>query len=102
MYTVHLQHQIIQGRYHKAWVALAEQTDKSNRQEVRVGYHTQTQPLFVRMMDKFSNWGHDNGLKSVIPCALTFVILTYVLLDMIGDKAYDNLPDPELYIRWMQ
>ena len=56
------------------------------------------------MMDKFSNWGHDNGLKSVIPCALTFGILGYpfVLPDMIGGNAYDNIPDPELYIRWLQ
>ena len=90
--------------YPKAWVALAKQADKSQRQEVRVGYRTQTQPIFVRMMDKFSNWGHDNGLKSVIPCALTFGILGYpfVLPDMIGGNAYDNLPDPELYIRWLQ
>ena len=90
--------------YPKAWVALAEQADKSHRQEVRVGYRTQKHPIFVRMMDKFSNWGHDNGLKSVIPCALTFGILGYpfVLPDMIGGNAYDNLPDPELYIRWLQ
>ena len=90
--------------YPQAWVALAEQADKMYRQEVRVGYRTQTQPLFVRMMDKFSNWGHDNALKSVIPCALTFGILGYpfVLPDMIGGNAYSNLPDPELYIRWLQ
>ena len=75
--------------YPKAWVALAEQTDKSYRQAVRVGYRTQTQPLFVLMMDKYSNWDHDYGLKSVITCALTFGILAYsfVLPDMIGGNA---------------
>lgn len=88
----------------QAWVVLAEQADKTHHQEVRVGYHTQTEPLFVRMMDKLSNWGHDNALKSIIPCTLTFGILgyPYVLPDMIGGNAYNNLPEPELYIRWLQ
>lgn len=67
------------------------------------------------MGDKESRWGYDNGLKTVIPTALTFGILGYpfVLPDMIGGNGYtyegDNielteteLPDRELYIRWLQ
>ena len=90
--------------YPRSWIELAAKADLSHRQEVRVGYHTQRMPIFVRMMDKLSNWGHDNALKSVIPCALTFGILGYpfVLPDMIGGNAYSDKPDPELYIRWLQ
>lgn len=39
--------------------------------EVRVGARTQHLPVWVRMMDKDSNWGWDNGLKTLIPHALT-------------------------------
>ena len=90
--------------YPQSWVLLAATADVLLRQEVRVGYRTQRLPVFVRMMDKFSNWGHDNGIKSIIPCAFTFGILGYpfVLPDMIGGNAYNNTPDPELYIRWLQ
>ena len=90
--------------YPQSWVLLAATADLQLRQEVRVGHHTQKLPVFVRMMDKLSNWGHDNGIKSVIPCALTFGILGYpfVLPDMIGGNAYNNKPEPELYIRWLQ
>ena len=45
--------------------------------EVRVGSRTQDLPVFVRMLDKDSKWGFDNGLKSVLTTALTFSILGY-------------------------
>ena len=67
------------------------------------------------MGDKESRWGYDNGLKTIIPTALTFGILGYpfILPDMIGGNGYtyegENieltetvLPDRELYIRWLQ
>lgn len=90
--------------YPRKWVELAAKADNLFQQEVRVGYKTQKYPLMVRMMDKKSNWGHDNALKSIIPCVLTYGILGYpfVLPDMIGGNAYDNHPDPELFIRWLQ
>ncbi|XP_078702737.1 myogenesis-regulating glycosidase-like [Branchiostoma floridae x Branchiostoma belcheri] len=72
--------------------------------EVRVGYRSQELPVFVRMFDKNSVWGYDNGLRTIIPTALLFSILgyPYILPDMIGGNAYnDQLPDRELYIRWM-
>lgn len=78
--------------------------------EVRVGSHTQDLPIFVRMLDKDSKWGFNNGLKSVLTTALTFSILgyPYILPDMIGGNAYiykqgeEAYPDPQLYIRWTQ
>lgn len=90
--------------YPMKWVELAAEADKTYHQEVRVGYRTQKHPIFVRMMDKLSNWGHDNAFKTIIPCVLTYGLLGYpfVLPDMIGGNAYNNKPDPELYIRWLQ
>ena len=81
--------------------------------EVRCGHQTQRQPIFVRMFDKDSRWYYDNGLKTMIPSALTQGILgyPYILPDMIGGNAYVEgaefhsavlLPDRELFIRWMQ
>ncbi|XP_045163953.2 myogenesis-regulating glycosidase-like [Mercenaria mercenaria] len=86
------------------WVELAAEADNTFHQEVRVGYRTQKYPIFVRMMDKMSNWGHDNAFKTIIPCVFTYGLLGYpfVLPDMIGGNAYNNRPDPELYIRWLQ
>lgn len=94
--------------YSTAWVKLAAQLGK--QVEVRVGFETQNQPIFVRMMDKDSNWGWDNGLKTLITSALTFSVLgyPYVLADMIGGNVYEGgfretyLPDKELFIRWLQ
>ena len=58
------------------------------------------------MMDKDSHWGHDNGLRTMIPTALLFSTLGYpfILPDMIGGNVYngEELPSAELFIRWMQ
>ncbi|XP_043543429.1 myogenesis-regulating glycosidase [Chiloscyllium plagiosum] len=79
--------------------------------EVRVGYHTQNLPCFVRMIDRDSVWGYELGLKSLIPTVLTMGILGYpfILPDMIGGNVYpnktdglDEIPDRELYIRWLE
>lgn len=73
--------------------------------EVRVGSQTQDLANYVRMLDKDSNWGLENGLKSVLTTALTFSIIGYpfILPDMIGGNAYsDGFPDPQLFIRWTQ
>ena len=91
--------------YPGKWVELALRADNVTRhQEVRAMYRTQKYPLFVRMMDKSSDWTHVNGLKSIIPGILTYGILGYpfVLPDMIGGNAYNNQPDAELFIRWIQ
>ena len=41
-------------------------------QEVRVGWRSQKQPVFVRMLDKSSVWGYKNGLKTMITTLLQF------------------------------
>jgi alpha-glucosidase (family GH31 glycosyl hydrolase) len=56
--------------------------------EVRVGARTQDLPVFVRMLDKDSNWTvGTNGLESLVTTALTMSILGYpfILPDMIGN-----------------
>ena len=85
--------------------------DVSSRAEVRVGYFSQEQPVWVRMLDRSSTWGVDNGLKSVLTAALTFGIAGYpfVLPDVIGGNGEDPAnfrlpytPDSTLFVRWMQ
>ncbi|XP_077993185.1 myogenesis-regulating glycosidase-like [Glandiceps talaboti] len=78
--------------------------------EIRAAWQSQDLPIFVRMMDKDSKWGYDNGFKTLINTALTFGILGYpfVLPDMIGGNAYnegfhgDYRPEKELFIRWLE
>ncbi|KAJ6662983.1 hypothetical protein lerEdw1_010804 [Lerista edwardsae] len=79
--------------------------------EVRVGYQSQHISCFVRIVDRDSIWGHELGLKSVIPTVLTIGLLGYpfILPDMIGGNFLPNktegsvdLPDRELYIRWLE
>lgn len=87
-------------------------TQFGNLVEARVGYHTQQLPIFIRILDRSSRWGYDNGLKSVIPAVLTLGILgyPYVIPDMVGGNgysintsvSYQQKPDKELYIRWVQ
>lgn len=54
--------------------------------ETRAAYRNQDSATFVRMMDKHSHWGYDNGLKTMIPSALHLSIIGYhfVIPDMIG------------------
>ncbi|CAN0104997.1 unnamed protein product [Lampetra fluviatilis] len=100
--------------------------------EVRVAFRTHGLAAFVRMADRDSVWGHELGLRSLIPTALTFGLLgyPYVLPDTIGGNAYGAAgaapsfragvkeagaaepgeeadgdivkPDRELYIRWLE
>lgn len=96
----------------KKFVEVAYQSDTELRcQEVRVGLATQHLPMFVRLLDKDSCWSHNNGLKSLIPHALTFGLIgyTFILPDMVGGNAYSKWyigltawPERELYIRWLQ
>ena len=78
--------------------------------EVRAAFENQNLPIFVRMMDKDSKWGWDNGLKTLITTTLTFSTLgyPYILPDMIGGNVYEggfhdqDKPTKELYIRWLE
>ncbi|XP_031763119.2 myogenesis-regulating glycosidase-like [Galleria mellonella] len=81
-----------------------------NMVEVRTGFRTQDLPIFVRMVDRDSIWGLNNGLSSVITTTLQMNLngYTLVLPDMIGGNGFNldhdqaDLPSKELFIRWVQ
>jgi hypothetical protein len=58
----------------------------------------------VRMGDRDTVWGVDNGLQSLIPALLTSSVLGYpfCLPDMIGGQTRTgaSFPDTELMVRW--
>lgn len=73
--------------------------------EVRCGWRGQRNSCLLRHWDKFSTWGFDNGLSSVITTALSLSMCGYPFLlpDMIGGNAYgEGRPDRELLVRWAQ
>ena len=72
--------------------------------EVRTGWLAQKEPVFIRQFDKFTQWGLDNGLHSVLTQALTASVIGYpfILPDIIGGNQYGNTCDKELFIRWVQ
>lgn len=73
--------------------------------EVRAGWRSQAHGILFRQWDKWSRWGIDNGLHSVLTQALTLSLIGYpfILPDMIGGNAYGSeYPDRELLIRWTQ
>lgn len=72
--------------YPHLYSKLAAESDQSIRlQEVRVAYRTQNLPMFVRVIDKDSNWSYENGLKSLLPSIFNVSLLGYpfVLPDMV-------------------
>uniref|UniRef100_A0A182PF15 Uncharacterized protein n=1 Tax=Anopheles epiroticus TaxID=199890 RepID=A0A182PF15_9DIPT len=73
--------------------------------EVRSALGTQDLPVFVRMIDKDSNWGWNNGLPTLITTLLQLNMVGYplVLPDMVGGNGYaEGRPSKELFIRWLQ
>ncbi|CAF0877580.1 unnamed protein product [Adineta ricciae] len=99
------------GIYPYLYAQLAHRVDRDNRlQEVRVGYRTQTLPMFVRIIDKDSHWSYKNGLRSLLPSIFNLSLLGYpfILPDMVGGNGYGltisqtRLPQRDLYIRWLQ
>lgn len=73
--------------YPYLYAQLAHRIDEINRlQEVRVGYCTQALPVFVRIIDKDSNWTNKNGLRSLLPSIFNLSLLGYpfILPDMVG------------------
>jgi myogenesis-regulating glycosidase len=71
---------------------------------VRSGQNTQDLPIFLRMIDKDSEWDLNNGLATLITTLLQLNMVGYplVLPDMIGGNGYNNHPpNKELFIRWL-
>ena len=76
------------GLYPHLYAHVAHRSDATHRlQEVRVGYRTQTLPMFVRIIDKDSDWTYSNGLRSLLPTVFNFGLVGYpfILPDMVGD-----------------
>lgn len=90
--------------YTRAWVQRV--AGRFPVAEVRAGVDgTQAAAPLLRLFDRFSTWGDDNGLASVVTALLTAGVLGYpfVLPDMIGGNAYGgDAPDAELMVRWAQ
>jgi alpha-glucosidase (family GH31 glycosyl hydrolase) len=94
---------MLRQRYADAYVAFVAQNFEWT--EVRCGWRSQARGVFFREWDKWSRWGIDNGLHSLLTQALTLGLIGYpfVLPDMIGGNAYNGeAPDAELMIRWTQ
>jgi myogenesis-regulating glycosidase len=76
-----------------------------NLVEVRSAQGTQDLPIFLRMIDKDTEWTVNNGLPSLITTMLQMNMVGYpfVLPDMIGGNGYNDItPDREIFIRWLQ
>ncbi|XP_026728034.1 uncharacterized protein LOC113494086 [Trichoplusia ni] len=78
--------------------------------EFRAGFRTQDLPIYVRMCDRDSIWGLNNGLATTITTTFQMNLNGYpfVLPDMIGGNGFNleheqaDLPTKELFIRWVQ
>lgn len=73
--------------------------------EVRSAYKSQDLPIFVRIVDKDTRWGFENGLRTLITTLLQMNLAGYplVLPDMVGGNLYDgDSITGELFIRWLQ
>ncbi|KAF7279107.1 hypothetical protein GWI33_007620 [Rhynchophorus ferrugineus] len=72
--------------------------------EARSAFKTQRYPFFLRMIDKDSVWGLDDGLQSLVTTLLQLNMVGYsmVLPDMIGGNGYRQQPTLDLLIRWTQ
>ncbi|XP_077989452.1 myogenesis-regulating glycosidase-like [Glandiceps talaboti] len=97
------------NRYSEKFVDFA--SDFGLETQIGVGQRTQAVPLFVRMEEKRSGWGYNNGIKAIIPAALQYGLLGYPYfipapiggnVDSDSSTEVNGLPDRELYIRWLE
>ena len=93
---------IERSEYSRLWAGFAAEHFPYG--EARCGWRGQRNAILYRQWDKFSTWGEDNGLASVVTQALALGLVgyPYVLPDMVGGNAYGNTVSPELMIRWTQ
>ncbi|MCX9155413.1 glycoside hydrolase family 31 protein [Niveibacterium sp. 24ML] len=93
---------IERSEYSRLWAEFAAEHFPYG--EARCGWRGQRNAILYRQWDKFSTWGEDNGLASVVTQALALGLVGYpfVLPDMVGGNAYGNTVSPELMIRWTQ
>ena len=88
--------------YSYLYAHLASNIDSNKHlQEVRIGYCTQTVPVFVRIIDKDSHWSYENGLRLLLPCVFNLILLGYpfILPDMVSSKRICSCSHPiSIYI----
>nr|CAD7569231.1 unnamed protein product [Timema californicum] len=96
--TVRVEPKTMRGKYVETAARFGNQI------EVRTARRTQSLNIFLRMLDKNSEWGFSNGLNTLVTTLLVFNIAGYpfVLPDMIGGNGYNGAPSKELFIRWTQ
>lgn len=73
--------------------------------EVRSGIRDQDKAIYMRMIDKDSEWSWNNGLPTLVTTLLQLNMNGYpfVLPDMIGGNGYNNHPpNEEMLVRWLQ
>lgn len=92
------------SEYTRLWIRNV--ASKFQVSEVRSGVQRcqGSAPMF-RLFDRFSTWGLQNGLASVLPALLTSGVLgfPFSIPDYIAGNAYgDEVPNGELMVRWAQ
>ena len=101
VYTQNLSHP---ADYVRAYVQMVGNLSHSAASSVRVGYFTQDQPLFVRLLDRDFVWDDKNGLQSVLNAVISVGLGGYpfIIPNKIGGNVTSSDNDIELYIRWVQ
>ena len=105
VYTQNLTHP---ADYVRAYVQMVGNSSYSAASSVRVGYFTQDQPVFVRLLDRDFVWDDRNGLQSVLNAVISVGLGGYpfIIPNKIGGNVTASSSGTstatELYIRWVQ
>lgn len=98
---------ILPNEYSDLFVSLGTHFEVN---ELKIGWFAQSMGLIQRLRDKSPNWNEADGIKSIIPHAMTASLIGYCFLcpDMIGgglDQGFiskDYKFDEELFVRWTE
>ena len=103
VYTRNLTHP---ADYVRAYVKMVGNSSYSTGSSVRVGYFTQDQPVFVRLLDRDFVWDDKNGLQSVLNAVIAVGLGGYpfIIPNRIGGNvtSIDTQDQRDRYIRWLQ
>ena len=103
VYTENLVHP---ADFVRAYVKMVGSASYATATSVRVGYFTQDQPVFVRLLDRDFVWDNKNGLQSVLNAIISVGLGGYpfIISNKIGGNvtSIDKEEKRELYIRWIQ
>ena len=92
--------------YVRAYVKMVGNASYSASASVRVGYFTQDQSIFVRLLDRNFTWDENNGLRSVLNAIISLGLGGYpfIIPSKIGGNvtSLNEDSDRDLYMRWTQ